>query len=69
MLCTIGGWCRNVWACAKRARGRARRIAGRLGKITYLTVTGTAGLRIAFSAQQDIQAMRRVPRTTTAGRS
>ncbi len=52
-----------------KSAGSARRIAGRLGKITYLTVADSAGLRIAFSAQQDIQAMTQVPRTTTAGRS
>lgn len=40
-------------------RVRARRIAGRVGKITYLTVTDTAGVRIAFSAQQDIRTIRR----------
>jgi hypothetical protein len=36
-------------------RVQARRIAGRLGKITYLIVTDPAGVRIAFSAQQDIR--------------
>lgn len=50
----------------EKSAGSARRIAGRLGKITY---PNTAGLRIAFGAQQDIQAMTQVPRTTTAGRS
>lgn len=40
-------------------RVRARRIAGRPGKITYLMVTDTAGVRIAFSAQQDIQTIGR----------
>ena len=40
-------------------RVRARRISGRLGKITYLQVTDTAGVRIAFSAQQDIETIRR----------
>jgi len=46
-------------------RVRARRIAGRLGKITYLTVTDTAGVRIGFSAQQDI---RTIHRALEAGR-
>ena len=40
-------------------RVRARRIAGRLGKITYLMVTDTAGVCIAFSAEQDIRTIRR----------
>lgn len=40
-------------------RVRSRRIAGRPGKITYLMVTDTAGVRIAFSAQQDIKTIRR----------
>lgn len=43
--------------CLKRVR--ARRIAGRPGKITYLMVTDTAGVRIAFSAQQDMETIRR----------
>jgi hypothetical protein len=40
-------------------RVRARRIAGRPGNITYLIVTDTAGVSIAFSAQQDIRTIRR----------
>jgi len=40
-------------------RVRARRIGGRLGKITYLIVTDTAGVCIAFRAQQDIRTIRR----------
>jgi hypothetical protein len=39
-------------------RVRARRIAGRVGKTTYLMVSDTAGVRIAFSAQQDIRTIR-----------
>jgi hypothetical protein len=40
-------------------RVRARRISGRGGKITYLQVTDTAGVRIAFSVKPDIETIRR----------
>jgi hypothetical protein len=40
-------------------RVRARRIAGRLGKVTYVMVTDAAGVCIAFSAHNDIRIIRR----------
>lgn len=40
-------------------RVRARRIASRTSKTTYLTVTDTAGVHVVFRAERDIKAIRR----------
>ena len=39
-------------------RVRARRIASRTSKTTYLTVTDTAGVHVVFRAERDIKAIR-----------
>jgi hypothetical protein len=61
---TVSTWTglRTIDLCGLK-RVRAQRIASRTSKTTYLTVTDTAGVHVAFRTARDIKAVRRALET------